>query len=209
MGKAFRLAGTLAMTAMLGTAASPALADGPYGPYYGPYHHHHHDHDDGFGTFLGVAAVIGAVAVLAANANRNKPAVSQAPPPANNYPAAPRPNDYPGAPPSGSQGRWNDSGAQAAPAPSAEDNESAGVPDDGGAETIAVNDCAAAARDQGSRDGTSAEVRDITGTHPAKGGWTVEGVLDQREGGTRSFSCSWRDGRVGGVSFSGDSIAMR
>lgn len=69
--KRFRhTAATIGIAAMLGTAASPAMAG--RGHHYRPYHHHHHrGGGDGFGTFLGVAALIGAVAIIASSADKN------------------------------------------------------------------------------------------------------------------------------------------
>jgi hypothetical protein len=55
MRKASRLASGLALAAMLGTAASPALAGrgwygGGHGGGWGGHHHRHRGHDDGFGA---------------------------------------------------------------------------------------------------------------------------------------------------------------
>ena len=78
-----------------------------------------------------------------------------------------------------------------------------------GNEDEAVDACAVAARDEASRNGSFAEVRDITGVRPyGSGGYDVTGVVEQRSGyrandnRARSFRCTWQDGRVGGVSFS-------
>lgn len=60
----------ITLAVLLGTAASPAMAD--RGRHYRPYHHHHRGGDsDGFGTFLGIAALIGAVAIVASSAEKN------------------------------------------------------------------------------------------------------------------------------------------
>lgn len=68
-----RTAAVLALAATTGMAASPAMAG--RGHHYRPYHHDHHHHrgggGDGFGTFLGVAALIGAVAIIASSADKN------------------------------------------------------------------------------------------------------------------------------------------
>ncbi len=70
-------------------------------------------------------------------------------------------------------------------------------------EDAAVDACALAARDEGSRNGYFAEVRDITDTRRTNdGGYTVLGTLDQRSsyrgvnGLPRAFSCSWSDGEA-------------
>jgi hypothetical protein len=76
-------------------------------------------------------------------------------------------------------------------------------------EDEAVDACAVAARDEASRNGGFAEIRDITGVRPYAGnGFDVTGVVDQRSGyrasdrRARSFRCTYQDGRVSGVSFS-------
>lgn len=167
MRKAFRASAALALATMLGTAATPALAD--RGWYGGGHHRWHHGHDDGFGTFLGVAALFGAVAIIASSADRNSRA---------------RAHD----------GRYDSEASSS--------------------EDAAVDDCSVAARDEGSQDGYSAEVRDISGTEAIEGGWNVAGTIDQRDGDrddvqTRRFTCTWRDGRVAEVFLSRDSIALR
>lgn len=72
-----------------------------------------------------------------------------------------------------------------------------------GDEDAAVDACAMAARDEGSRNGYFAEVRDITETRrTGEGGYTVMGTLDQRSSYRansslpRAFSCSWSNGQA-------------
>lgn len=185
MRKASRLASGLALAAMLGTAASPAMAGrGWYGGGHGGWgghHHRHRGHDDGFGAFLGAAAVIGAVAIIASSASKKKAEEAR-------YIEPPRDE---------SDGF-------------AEDRADASS-----GEEAAVDDCAVAAREEASQGGYYAEVRDITGTQPIDdGGWEVDGTVDQRQGyrgesETRRFSCTWRDGRVADVTFDRDVIALR
>lgn len=66
-----RTAAALALAATMTVAASPAMAG--RGHHYRPYYHHHHHRGggDGFGTFLGIAALIGAVAIVASSAEKN------------------------------------------------------------------------------------------------------------------------------------------
>lgn len=73
-----RTAAAIAVTALLGTAATPAMAG--RGHHHRPYHHHHHrgGGGDGFGTFLGIAALIGAVAIVASSADKNARAKDRA-----------------------------------------------------------------------------------------------------------------------------------
>ncbi|HTH28574.1 MAG TPA: hypothetical protein VL918_08915 [Sphingobium sp.] len=110
-----------------------------------------------------------------------------------------------------------DGKAKTAPEEQAEDfpPKDASPPDNAHAadEDAAVDDCAIAAREEASRDGHYAEVRDITGARPTgDGGWEVDGTLDQRQGyrgqsRMRSFTCTWRDGQVADVVLERDDIA--
>lgn len=75
-------------------------------------------------------------------------------------------------------------------------------------EDAAVDACAIAARDEATRNGSFAEVRNITGSRPSGSGWDVTGVVSERVGyrgadsRLRSFRCIWDNGRVEGVNFS-------
>lgn len=193
MGNLSRLAGGAAALAMVAGGVTPAAAQGwgrhgpaiygyPGGPIgWGGHHRRHHRDKFDFGDFLGVAAIIGAVAVIASSADRNR------------RDQRPRVDER----------REDD---RRADEPRYEDRS---VRDDGrygsaaGSEDVAVDACAFAARDEGSRDGLFAEVREIGQVKAATdGGWTVSGVIDQRETfrasaiQARSFTCIWRGGRV-------------
>lgn len=190
MGRAFRASGVLALTAMLASAASPAMADGGwYGGGHGGWGHHHHryrGHDDGFGVFLGAAAVIGAVAVLAASANKAK--------------AESAPNDA--LPPEDEP--YDERAGPGGPETTSPDRDKVAT----SSEDAAVDACASAAEDEASQGDDNAEVNDITGTQPIDGGWTVRGTINERgESRTRSFSCTWRDGRVADLVLDRDDVA--
>ncbi|CAN5350302.1 hypothetical protein BH10PSE13_BH10PSE13_08240 [soil metagenome] len=170
------------MAAMLASAATPVMAQRGWNGGRG-WDRGRHDHVDGLGAFVGIAALFGAVAIIASSANKDKRAAEtrNAPPP---------PPDY----------RYDGETGSAGPAPT-------------GTEEAAVDDCALAARDEGSQDGGYAEVRDITNTRAWQGGWAVDGTIDQRQGYrgqgvTRRFSCTWRDGKVADVVLSRDTIAL-
>ncbi|HTH27831.1 MAG TPA: hypothetical protein VL918_05130 [Sphingobium sp.] len=186
MRRASRLVGGLALAAILATSATPAMAGrGWHGGWHGGHHQHrHHRHDDGFAAFLGLAAVVGAAAVIASSADSK----------AKTAPQAQAEDVYP-----------QDSYPEDASPP--ESAEAAGEED------AAVDGCVIAAREEASRDGHYAEVRDITGARPTDdGGWEVDGTVDQRQGyrgesRMRSFSCSWRDGQVADVVLERDDIA--
>lgn len=76
-----KLMGWTSMAALLAGTVSPAMARGydgwGHGPRSGWDHRRHHD-DDGFGTFLGVAALVGVVAILASSAAKNAKAKESA-----------------------------------------------------------------------------------------------------------------------------------
>lgn len=191
-----RWAGSLALAGVLASAATPAMAQGWggrgwNGGGYGGRGGYDRNWDrgrnrggDGFGVFLGVAALVGAVAVIASSAEKNKRA-------AENRAVDP------------TYDRSYEGGVS-----------SNAAPVDAGAENAAVDACALAARDEGSQGGAYAEVRDITAARPFDGGWAVDGTVDQREGYRgqgvqRRFSCTWRDGRVANVVLSRDTVALR
>jgi hypothetical protein len=74
-------------------------------------------------------------------------------------------------------------------------------------EDEAVDACAVAARDQAASSGGFAEIRGITEVRPYNNGYDVTGTIDQRSSyrandrRTRSFRCTFDNGRVEGVSF--------
>jgi hypothetical protein len=198
MRKASRLASGLALAAMLGTAASPAMAGrgwygGGHSGGWGGHHHRHRGHDDGFGAFLGAAAVIGAVAIIASSASKKKAEEAR-------YRE----------PPADESDGYADDRAGDAPEGAPEDTADASS-----GEEAAVDDCAVAAREEASQGGYYAEVRDIIDAQPIDdNGWAVDGTIDQRQGyrgesEARRFSCIWRDGRVADVTFGRGDIALR
>ncbi len=188
--------GLVSAVAMLGASAAPAMArnygnHGGYrggygypGGYYGGYgygrHYRHYRHRDRLdaGEVIGIAALIGAVAVIASAASKEKKSRSEP------YPRSsePRYDDR----------RYDDR------------RDDYG---DARSEDEAVNACASAARDKAERDGGGyAEIVDVerpraSGTN----GWDVEGRLEQRRnyqdksGTTKRFSCDVQGGRVAHV----------
>lgn len=196
MHKAFRASAVLALTTMLGSVATPGVAGrGWYGGGHGgwgSHHHRHRGHDDGFGAFLGAAAVIGAVAIIASSTSRKakteRAYSTELPPEDDRY---------------DERAEGAEDSAPYSAAPDAANVETA-------SEDAAVDACALAAQEEASQDGGEAEVRDITGTQPIEGGWTVDGTVEQGgQSHTRQFSCTWRNGRVADVVLDRDEIALR
>jgi hypothetical protein len=78
------IAGAVAASAMVAASISPAMArgydrggygggyyGGGYGGHGGGYRHHRHHGGDGVATAIGIAALIGAVAIVASAASKN------------------------------------------------------------------------------------------------------------------------------------------
>jgi hypothetical protein len=191
MGNLSTLTGGVAALALIVGGATPAAAQGwgRHGPAvygypggsigWGGHQRRHRDNFD-FGDFLGVAAILGAVAVIASSSERKR------------RDERPRTDDR----------RDDDRRAQE---PRFEDRSMGDSQFDAasGSEDVAIDACAFAARDEGSRDGLFAEVREVGTVRAATdGGWTVSGVIDQKETfrasaiQARSFTCIWRGGRV-------------
>ena len=207
-----KIAVAAAAGAMLLASAAPASARG-YDGRWGRYSHHHRGHDN-TGAVIGAILGVGLIAAIASSAAKQREA--------QRYPARrpgepgydPRYDDrardydapYYGDDSGGYDGRYSErddgddrydeGGYGADMADHALANEDA-----------AINSCAIAARDEASRNGGFAEVRDITGARPFGSGWDVTGTLSQRpsfragEGRLRSFRCIWDNGRVEGVTF--------
>jgi len=77
-----KLAGWIITTALVATSISPAMAREHdrwgAGPRSGWDHGRHHNNNDGLGIFLGVAALVGVVAILASSSAKNAKAKEQA-----------------------------------------------------------------------------------------------------------------------------------
>ncbi len=149
--------------------------------YDGRWGGHHHRGHDNSGAVIGAILGVGILAAIATSASRSRNADRSV---------------YRG----GYDPRYDNRGYDG------------GYGDDGGVsyadEDAAVDACAIAARDEATRNGSFAEVRDITSSRPFGNGWDVTGVVSERVGyrgadsRLRSFRCIWDNGRVEGVNFS-------
>lgn len=182
-----RLLGLVSAIAMVGASVAPATArdHGRYG--WGGYgHHRQYRHGGGLdaGDVIGIAALIGAVAVIANAASKDK---DRRAPDAR----TPYPDSYP-------DDRSTNRREDAQPALG---------------EDAAVDACVDAVRDEAERGGDYAEILDVERPR-AQGDddWEVEGRVEQRrsyrdsDGQTRRFSCDVRGGRVADVRLSADVI---
>lgn len=189
-----RLLGLVSAAAMMSAGIAPAAArdHGRHGwgsPGYGwggyrPHRHYRHGGGLDAGDVIGIAALIGAVAVIASAASKERE--RSAP-----ETRTPYPDTYP-------DDRRDEP----------RDGVSSAVGED-----AAVDACVDAVRDEAERDGDYAEILDVEQPR-AQGDdeWDVMGRLEQRQsyrdsqGRTRRFSCTVRDGKVAEVRLSADVI---
>lgn len=152
----------IALAAMIGTSAAPALADGP-----GRWRHHRH-HDNGLdvGALIGGLVVVGAGAALIGAVNqseRQRYDDRYAPPP-----PPPLQDDY------GSQddqGYADDRYADGDWGPAAVQSEDR-----------AVDICAVSAERQGRQYADNARVVDIVDVDRDARGWVIDGTVELRDG---------------------------
>lgn len=190
---------------MTGAAVGVALTIGSVGAaearprWHGGWDHHRYRDRGGFGfgDALGVAALVGAAAIVATSISKDRKAargtdVLDAPPPQDG-------TDY------GVDTRRGD-------------NDAADFSDVAG--SVAQDDrladaCAIAARDEAEgREGGFAEIRRMDTPVATQGGYNIDGEVEMRasyratEGATRRFTCAMKDGRVAEVYLSRD-VASR
>lgn len=185
--------GCAAALAVLAGSIAPASArdrghrgyDRP-GGWSAPYRYRHYRHyrrGPDAGAVIGIAALIGAVAVIASSASRDR-RESRYPDADERYPSREDDRDY-------------------------RDGAYSGTMD--GDE--AVNACASAARDRAeSERGGYAEVRDVDPVRATEDGWAVDGRIELRRayrdsaGEALRFSCDVEGGRVANVYISRDTV---
>lgn len=206
-----RVFGTASAAALLVAGVAPAAAQGPHHEGRPPMGHPHGGgwygdrwYDDGLdvGDVIGIAALIGAVAVIANSASKDRAANSGYDP---NYDQTPAPNYD-------TQGNYDarDNGAYAPQSSDARNPTARIVSSDD-----AVNACVDAARSEAEMENHGyAQIVDVDPAQPygASGGWSVNGRVEQRssyqnrDGVVRRFSCEVEDGRVAHVYLSKDSV---
>lgn len=163
----------------------------------------HHRRGDGFGLgdAIGVAAILGAVAIVANSMNKDKRVRD--------------PNtggEYDAPPPSSGTDYGADVRDDAPARDDADFSDIAGADDGNGALTDA---CALAARDEAqAREGGYAEVRHMETPLATADGYNIDGYVETRtsyranDGVSRRFTCAMKNGRVAEVYLSRD-VAMR
>jgi hypothetical protein len=223
------ITGSVALIAMTVGTVAPAQARGYYGGGWGGYGHRHRDNFN-FGDAIGIAALIGAVAVVAGSVSKDRATrqgtaadVRDAPRndgygPRADYAAngADDTHGYGGDSAEGSSGERDSVGRGSQDRRADADgpvNYGDSAPGGELKTTNAAEDaCAVAARDEASADGGYAEIRDIAAPKAVSGGWDVDGRVERRaayrdqSGQVRRFTCSIRDGRVSDVYVSKDVV---
>lgn len=184
-----KLIGGLSAAALILVPVVPASAHGRRPP---PRWHHHDRHDDS-GAVVGVVAAVGLIALLAAASSAKKKAreaqAGARGPDDEERIGDGRIGDRPIGDRAGEPG-WDEDGRAAL-----------------GSREEAVDACALAARDEGTRLGGYAEMRGVTGSDERGDGWDVRGTIVQRAsygavGQLRDFRCTYRGGRVQDVALS-------
>jgi hypothetical protein len=195
MGKSRLMMGSLLGAALVLGSIGSAEARPRYG--HGGYHDRYRHRDGngfGFGDAVGVAALVGAVAIVASSMSKDRKAANGDAPrdPALDSDALP-PAD------------GTDYGADV----QTTRNDAGVIGDDALADA-----CANAAREEASTSGGYAEVRRMDDPRGIEGGYNIDGEVETRAsyratgGTTRRFTCTVKDGRVAKVYLSRD-VVMR
>ncbi len=190
---------------MTGAAVGAALLIGSVGsaearPRWDRWDHHRYRDRGGFGLgdALGVAALVGAAAIVATSVSKDRKA-------ARGYEEqdAPPPQD------------GTDYGTDIQSSRPADDADFSDVAGSAAHNDRLTDACAVAARDEAEgREGGYAEVRHIDAPVATPDGYNIDGEVETRasyrasEGTTRRFTCAMKDGRVAQVYLSRD-VASR
>ncbi|RVT41123.1 hypothetical protein [Sphingobium algorifonticola] len=180
--------------------------------------HRHRDNGFNFGDVIGIAALIGAVAVVANSMSKDRAA---RPDRTDDYrPDDYRSEDYRNADPDTVPPADSSAAAGLPNAPDGIDDDFSDVAaaDRGDAMPIAGEDraveaCAIAAREEATRSGGYAEVRRIDAPQPVQGGYNIDGEVERRAswrdsaGETRRFTCSVQGDQVADVYLSRDLVS--
>lgn len=193
------LVGLGLMLGSIGAADARPRYDRGYDRGWG---HHHRDRGNGFGfgDAVGVAALIGAVAIVASSMAKDKQA-QRASGPAGNDDAPPP-----------SQG--TDYGVDATSGVPSADDDFSDIAASHADEAQMTDACAVAARDEAQGQGGYAEVRQVDAPRAVQDGYNIDGQVESRasyraaSGITRRFTCTIKDGRVAEVYLSRD-VAVR
>lgn len=206
--KARWMTGALVSAGLLVGSIGAADARPRYGydrGWNGGWDRHHRHRGDGFGLgdAIGVAALVGAVAIVASSISKNKKI--RDPRTGGEYDAPPRSpdTDY------GADAR---TGTLPPDAPIRDDADFSDVASANAQDDAMTDACAVAAREEAQgQDGGYAEIRSMDQPRTSQDGATnIDGEIETRasyratDGTTRRFTCTMRDGRVAQVYISRD-----
>ena len=203
MGKARWMMGSLLGAALVMSSIGSAEARPRYG--YGGYHDRYRHHDRGgfgFGDAVGVAALIGAVAIVASSMSKDRKATQG---------EAPRDRGLDADVPPPVNGTDYGSDVATTRNDGVDNIDNADV-DNGRADQFA-NACADAARQEASVNGGYAEVRRMDEPRVIDGGYNIDGEVESRaayrdaSGTTHRFTCTVKNGRVAEVYISRDMVS--
>lgn len=208
--KARWIAGTLVSAGLLIGSIGVAQAQPRYGygrGYDRGWHHRHRGNGFGFGDAVGVAALVGAVAIVASSMSKDKQAAQGAR--IDNGP------DMDGPPPADGTDYGTDvRGTNAPVTASRDDADFSDVAGSPAHEDQMTDACAVAARDEAQgRDGGYAEVRHMDTPVATGSGYNIDGDVETRAswrasaGTTRRFTCAIQNGRVAEVYLARDVAA--
>lgn len=188
--KAGWMTGALVSASLLVGSISPAEARPRWDR---GWHRHHRGNGLGVGDAIGVAALIGAVAIVASSMSKDRKA------------RAPRDDRDADAPPPDAGTDYGDDVRQGAPVRDDADFSDIAARDDAMADA-----CALAARDEAQAGGGYAEVRQMDAPVATASGYNIDGQVETRPsyratGQTRRFTCAMKaDGSLAHIYMSRD-----
>jgi hypothetical protein len=200
-GRTRWITGALVGAGMMLGSVSAAEARSGYGRGYdrGGWSHHHRGRGDGFGfgDAVGIAALVGAVAIVASSVAKDKQS------------RAADAREYDGPPPSVKTEYGADVRGEAR-----DEADFSDVADTASRDDAMADACAVAARDEAQGEaGGYAEVRHMDAPRATPDGYNIDGQVESRAayraatGVTRRFTCTMRDGQVAQVYLSRDVAA--
>lgn len=209
------MAGTLLGVALVAGSISPAEARPRHGHggWGGDRWHHRHGDGFGMGDAIGVAALVGAVAIVASSLAKDKKA-AQAPGRDEDGPYHDGADGaYDAPPPADGTDYGADRGADRDA--NRRDDDFSDIAGGNGDDMRIADACAVAARDEAQARGGYAEIRHMEAPRVSGDGYDIDGEVETRAswsasgGTTRRFTCSMRNGRVAEVYLSRDVVAAR
>lgn len=191
------MTGALVSAGLLVGSISPAEARPRWDRGYDRgWHRHHRGNGFGVGDAIGVAALVGAVAIVASSMSKDRKA------------QAGRDDRDADAPPPRTGTDYGEDVRQDAPP-----RDGADFSDIAAREDAMADACALAARDEAQREGGYAEVRQMDAPVATNSGYNIDGQVEARPsyratGATRRFTCAMKaDGSLADIYMSRDLVS--